>query len=58
MEGRGATGVLGCGTIRRRTGWATAGGATPEEEVGAGGVAVTGRPVALGLDAVTVGATA
>jgi hypothetical protein len=57
-EGGGATGVLGCGTIGRRTGWAAGGAATTDEEVGAGVVAVTGRAVALGRDAVTVGTTA
>src|SRR5437762_2854567 len=49
------------GTFRRARPIVTvrdASAASPEGEVGAGGVAVTGRPVALGLDAVTVGATA
>jgi hypothetical protein len=57
LEGRGATGVLGCRTIGRRRGWATGCASTAEEDVGARGVAVTARAVALGRDAVTVGAT-
>jgi hypothetical protein len=55
-DGGGATGVLGCRTIRRRGGGETGGGATAEEEVGARGVAVTGR-AGLGRGAVTGGAT-
>jgi hypothetical protein len=57
-DGRGAAGVVGCDTIRRRTGWTTGGAGTDEEAVRVRVVAVTGRAVALGWGAVTVGATA
>jgi len=58
LDGRGAAGVVGCDTIRRRTGWATLGAGTAAEDVRVRVVAVTGRAVAVGRGAVTVGATA